>query len=402
MNFMATPSIGRPCLALFACLMLSCGCSDNLTVRLSNPLDIDRNDEMIEIPSDVLKAEGFGDMTEIIVMNSGNEEVPSQITHEGSLIFQADVPAGGRARYTVKAGAPSEYPTRAYGRFVPERKDDICWENDRIAFRTYGPALEATGEITCGYDVWVKRTEDMVIDRRYDLELNPETMKKRTELLASGDKEAYDELIKKISFHIDHGDGLDYYAVGRTLGAGAMAPYTDGKLWMANNFVSYEVLDNGPLRFTCRLDYAPFEVNGRTVTEHRTISMDAGSQFNHALVRYCEDGRSAEGITAAAGIILHGTNDYLMNPEEGYMYYADPASTSDGQTYLAVMFDEGPWSTKVDCNHLLAVTQQTSEEGISYHFGAGWSRFGFRTPADWGEHVKAEALKLRNPIIVSY
>jgi len=30
----------------------------------------------------------------------------------------------------------------------------VAWENDRIAFRTYGPALQATGEKAVGYDIW--------------------------------------------------------------------------------------------------------------------------------------------------------------------------------------------------------------------------------------------------------
>ena len=48
-------------------------------------------------------------------------------------------------------------PGFAYGTFMPQRKDDFAWENDRIAFRVYGPSLERTGEISSGIDVWCKR-----------------------------------------------------------------------------------------------------------------------------------------------------------------------------------------------------------------------------------------------------
>ncbi len=37
---------------------------------------------------------------------------------------------------------------RVYGRFVRERFDDFAWENDRVAHRVYGPALET----------WVRRS----------------------------------------------------------------------------------------------------------------------------------------------------------------------------------------------------------------------------------------------------
>ncbi|HWI56372.1 MAG TPA: glycoside hydrolase family 88 protein, partial [Bacillota bacterium] len=54
--------------------------------------------------------------------------------------------------------ALSDAPAIAYGTFMPQRKDDFAWENDRVAFRIYGPALEATGEISSGIDIWCKRT----------------------------------------------------------------------------------------------------------------------------------------------------------------------------------------------------------------------------------------------------
>ena len=38
------------------------------------------------------------------------------------------------------AGTVALAQEEARGRFVPERRDDFAWENDRIAFRVYGPA----------------------------------------------------------------------------------------------------------------------------------------------------------------------------------------------------------------------------------------------------------------------
>ena len=60
-----------------------------------------------------------------------------------------------------------KYLCGTFCRFVPERSDDFAWENDRIAFRMYGPALERTGEISSGIDIWAKRTRKPVIERWY-------------------------------------------------------------------------------------------------------------------------------------------------------------------------------------------------------------------------------------------
>ncbi len=391
-------------LLLTAVCGLLAGCAGNLKVTVGNPLDQDRNDEIVEVPVTELSKKGFEDPSKLIVVNKATgKQVASQVTWDGLLIFPADVKAESSSIYIIKEGKAEEYATRVFGRLYPERKDDLTWENDLISFRAYGPALEATGEISSGYDVWVKRTNEMVVDLRYDLEFCEESMRMKKELKESGDEKAYRTFRDSISFHIDHGNGCDYYAVGRTLGCGAMAPYTEGKLWMCHNFTQYQILDKGPLRFTCYFGYAPFEVDGKMVVEDRIVSLNAGTHFNKATVLYtnAETGEN-ENLTIASGIVLHGTEDYVLNNEAGCMYYADPVHQKFGQTYLGVIFPEGNWETKVDCNHLLAITEQTPEKEVSYYFGAGWNKFGFPTPDDWGAYVENQAKLLKSPLKVSF
>src|SRR3546814_5346770 len=118
--------------------------------------------------------------------------------------------------------------------------DDFAWENDKIAFRMYGKALEGTAGDAHGIDVWVKRTSELVINKWYK----------------SGD------------YHKDHGDGMDYYSVGMTLGAGDIVPFTGDTLWFPNHYRGYQVLDNGPLRSTFRLDFEQWNAGGMRSEEH--------------------------------------------------------------------------------------------------------------------------------------
>ena len=48
----------------------------------------------------------------------------------------------------------SRWDVVACGRQYPERLDDVAWENDRAAYRAYGPALQEKGERAFGYDIW--------------------------------------------------------------------------------------------------------------------------------------------------------------------------------------------------------------------------------------------------------
>lgn len=61
------------------------------------------------------------------------------------LIFQADIKPREARRFTLTIGErriPKKEEFRAYGRFVRERRDDFAWENDLVAHRMYGAALE--------------------------------------------------------------------------------------------------------------------------------------------------------------------------------------------------------------------------------------------------------------------
>ena len=60
------------------------------------------------------------------------------------------------AVYTIAEGTPQPVDVVACGRQYPERLDDVAWENDRAAYRAYGPALQEKGERAFGYDIWTK------------------------------------------------------------------------------------------------------------------------------------------------------------------------------------------------------------------------------------------------------
>ena len=61
---------------------------------------------------------------------------------------------------------------RTFARYVPERIDDFAWENDKIAFRAYGPKARKGAE-NSGIDCWLKRVEYPIIDKWYGKGVSP-------------------------------------------------------------------------------------------------------------------------------------------------------------------------------------------------------------------------------------
>lgn len=100
-----------------------------------------------------------------------------QITYDGKVIFPAAIAAGGTATYTIQTGTPEAFDVKACGRCYPERMDDMAWENDLVAFRAYGPALQAKGERGFGYDLFTKyNTTEPMLEAMYAKELDKETL----------------------------------------------------------------------------------------------------------------------------------------------------------------------------------------------------------------------------------
>lgn len=393
---------------LLAASAFSCTQEKAVEITISNPSAADRTNEITEISSDAivrLNGETF------IISDTNGKQVPYQVTYDNKIIFPANVTANTSATYKITPGTPEAFATIACGKQYPERVDDIAWENDRIAFRTYGPALQASGEKAYGYDIWAKRVAEPVVDLRYKTELNPETKAKIAEL-SKTDKNAAKELAQATSYHIDHGNGLDYYKVGPTLGAGTSALLVNDSIVYPYCYKEYEILDNGPLRFTVRLEYNPLTITGdSSIIETRVISLDAGSQLNKINVTY---NNLKEATPVVTGIVLHEPSlDYQADATNGYIAYADPTDSTNGQIYIAavfpgkveeaktVLFSDTEKATRGADGHILAYSTYTPGNTYTYYMGAGWNKWGFKDSAEWFSYVQDFSQKLKAPLTVT-
>lgn len=145
---------------------------------------------------------------------------------------------------------------RAYARLVPERMDDLAWENDKVAFRVYGPALRS-GPEDSGIDVWCKRVARPVIDKWY-----------------------FNELKRGLSYHKDHGEGLDAYKVGDARGCGGLGLWIDGKLITSDTYRNAEILWTAPdvAEFHTVYQY-PVKLSGKPLLEYRVTRLRLGERL---------------------------------------------------------------------------------------------------------------------------
>ncbi|MFH6962913.1 DUF4861 family protein [Flavobacterium plurextorum] len=350
------------------------------SITIQNNLAVDQTETVVSVKwKDILSSYPQIDTANFIVINtSTKKQVPFQLEHKGSaavqnLLLQINVKAKSTLNLSIQKGKPEIFATKTYARYVPERKDDFAWENDKIAFRAYGKALEKTEGDAYGFDVWVKRTNKLVLNDRY----------------------------KRDDYHIDHGDGLDYYHVGFTLGAGNMAPFIKDTIRYSGNYHQWKVLDNGPLRSTFQLKYDEWNAGGIKMSAVKTISLDAGSQLNRIENIYTFNDNKP--IPVVVGIIKREKAGVIsLNEQQGIMGYWEPAFEKDGTTAVGSIVTTPATSMWSNKEQILTQTTVKNNEPIVYYTGAAWDKAGKITTAkQWFDYLNAFYQKVNNPLIIT-
>ncbi|MGB7547231.1 MAG: DUF4861 family protein [Terracidiphilus sp.] len=360
---------------------------------LTNPLNVDRPPEVVEIPlTQVLDHLhlSLAQVPALVAVDAATgQPIPHQIYGDvldappDQLLLLVHLAARGRQRiiFHVDPGAPKP-PPWVFGREAPERKDDFAWENKLVAYRVYGPALQATGEITSGIDVWSKRIPNFVIDTFY----------KRDAKGARTHNPA-------LSYHIDNGQGLDSYYVGPSRGCGGTAVFSRGKLIASKNYTTLHVLGNGPIRFSFEVSYAPWDAHGVTVSETKRITLDAGTHMNRIQSTYTFEGAST--LELAAGIAVH-KEAIAEIPAQGNIasIWDVPQLPSAGRIATGLVADPRQHAkTLIADGHALLVFTRHSGESFSYLAGAGWSQADMPTADDWNAYLKLQLQMVQHPIL---
>ena len=358
-----------------------------LTVTAVNKLPLARASQTIELTAAQLAPLGAKDLGTIHVKDSAGKELLAQAVdndydayHKAdTVIFQSDFAASETKTFTVTTGKRQEFSKeqfKAFGRFVRERFDDFAWENDCIAHRTYGKALETwDGEplTSSTIDIWSKRTTRMVINDWY---------------LAD-------------HYHEDTGEGADFYSAGKSRGCGGDGLWSADQLWTSKNFINSRVLANGPIRVIFELDYEAFDVNGAKVSETRRISLDGGSQLDHFQVSYKPEKSGA--LTSGIGIKKFAGEQKEFNAKRGTLTLWQKMEKNAGMQGVAIVASPAAVEKEADDKlNNLVLAKCGADNSISYWAGFAWDKAGFITSYDaWKKYVDEFAQGVASPIEVS-
>ncbi|WP_273277042.1 DUF4861 domain-containing protein [Maribacter polysiphoniae] len=383
--------------ALFcvATLLLSCseGAQSNKKIVVKNTMDFDRAFETVSIPISALELDSSENNIVIKDVSTGKNLVSQKVDSNGDgvldeVLFQPEIKANAEKTFEVVVSdeldtVKTDADPACYSRFVPERTDDYAWENNRVAFRTYGPTAQQLAEegdnggtLSSGIDAWLKRVDYPIINKWYEKDLS-----------GSG------------SYHKDTGEGLDNFHVGVSRGVGGIAKKVDSTYYISKNFTTWKTLSTGPIRTSFVLAYADWDAAGNKISEEKRISLDYGSNLSRFEV-------TLKGTdTISAGLTLHEkTGETEVNTNNGWISYWEPLQ--DSELGMGIVVPEGKmvgyekYLTERNDESNLFVHIKTENNKAVYYTGFGWKKSGqFNTKADWDAYLNRFSQCLKNPLV---
>lgn len=364
-------------------------------ITVSNELNVEREFETIELTKTALGIKSTDVLEKYGIREIGTSSfLVSQCVDENGdaisdvILFQPTIKAASNKKFEVvlNTDAQDKEPNNyCYSRFVPERTDDYAWENNKVAFRTYGPVAQKMtedkvkgGTLTSGIDAWLKRVEYPIINKWYEKYTNG------TE-----------------TYHKDTGEGLDNFHVGDSRGIGGVAIKVDSIYYVSKNFITWKTITTGPIRTSFILTYADWDAAGSKIKEVKHISLDYGNFLSKFEI-------SVSGTKSlSAGIALHdndGTTDANLN--EGWIDYWQSLEDSELGTGIVfpkntvISFEKYLNPKKDLCN--LYVSLKVKQDKVLYYAGFGWRKQGeFTTKESWEKYLAQFVNKINHPLTVN-
>ncbi len=385
------------CIVVLGCFF---ACNDEpddkkIQVEVSNDIDLDRNEVVAIDRTDLDNFLDGKSEDDIRIRKKGTEEYLrtqwidyNQDGKSDELLFQALVKARSTVEYEVTLDSSISVPESdvvAYSRFVPERTDDYTWENDKVAFRVYGPtgqkeALEGVegSTLSSGVDLWLKRTDKSIIDKWYN---------------KHQEEPGY--------YHEDHGEGYDPYHVGVSRGTGGSGIWVEDSLQVSRNYTEYKTIASGPLRTVFELKYAPW--SEFQLKETKRITLDLGSNFSKFEVSLDSE---EEIPNYALGISLHeNEGEVKINEKKGWVRHwetIDGSQVGQGLVLNSSVIDSAfaHTSKTPDQSNLLVLTQP-KDQTLTYYAGFAWEKAGeIQSVKEWDDHLLNFSATLENPLKV--
>ncbi len=391
---------------------LNCKKENKILLKFTNPLDTGRTGEVIsienreltniigEFPDDQLPLFISGpDTLKVQFIDQDNNKIPEEILIEIDLgpkeiktinveFISSDLypvfPKKTNLRFAALSNPDAELMYASRVQTVDTevtskvyQMEGPAWENDKVGFRNYF-------DLRNGMDIFGKRTSAMVLNK-----------------VGLGD-----------NYHELSDWGMDILKVGNSLGAGAIGVERNNKLYRIgdNGKGSIDRIYEGPLRTEFKFDFPDWKMESENIYLNHYISISAG-QYAYKSTVYSRG--LAENDYIIAGIVNMLSDELFVEKSDGHVILFTHSIQAEDEKMLAMALiipekyfkgeKEAPKSGPGIIDTYYARMSLNGQKEAEFYFYALWessdNRFADKQYVK--NYLKAEAIKLNHPVIIS-
>jgi rhamnogalacturonyl hydrolase YesR len=244
----------------------------------------------------------------------------------------------------------------------------ITWENDRIAYRLFGP--EVRNKVGSGIDIWVKSVDYPVIEKWYKLNDEGE------------------------NYHTDRGEGYDFYDMGKNRGVGGLAIWHSDKPFTSETYNQFKIIKNQDDAIAFEVKYDPWTINGKMVSETKRIEMEKGTNlFKVTSTIHAEHELE---IIVAVGLTTFGKAEIDQNKKAGFLSSWEQIDPEHGHLGTVIITNAKYLSGFAEYeNDQFILMKVRQNQPFEYFVGAGWDKSKhFKSQEAWTDYVKMEANRI--------
>jgi len=408
--------------------VLVISCSKKPTITFQNPLEVERDDEVVVLSRSVFEGKYSTDSQLWPVFKDNGQLLASQVDDldgDGEwdeVVVLANFAASEKKLVNIEFVESDKYPLfekRTNLRLGIEQEDgtykevdnysaipytdpfkiiaqgeSVSWENDKIAFRNYFDCRNVK-------DLFGKLKPEMIIDKIHTSEIP--------------------------DYHILNDWGMDVLHCGNSLGSGGIALLKNDSLYRlgSTDVYEYHKITEGPVRSVFKLVYKGWHVDGDNLEAVERISIYPGKYWFQSDVTVKGLPEGAQIVTGIVTSMLKrepfsfesndfqciGTHDTqsLNNDELGMAVLVSKEEAGKiGRTSDINFFDLG-YQTVVEkgFSNIISQTYYIGQKAINdnparHYFAAVWGleKNQWKTEEGFKTYLEDESQKLSSPILI--
>lgn len=385
---------------------------EEITISVVNPVLIERNDDLVSINIDKIKAVNSNFNKDAFIVYENDTEIPSQLYDDefsSSIVFVSNFAPNESKTFTIKYLADGkinkEYNSRTYAelamKFNSNYKDKKFsdepfknftkvvvsqihtdhdalfkyegpgWESEKVGYRYYLDWRNAT-------DIFGKKTDELIL---HNVGIN-------------------DRVAKDDSYHEMQEWGMDIFKVGNTLGIGSIGMMNNDSIYMVSKTeqVICEIKHNGPILSEIITNYNGWKVGDNKYDLVSKLSIAAGSRITNTDLAIYGD---AKNITT--GLAKYDGTDFLSsNGKDDWQYIAlyGKQTLNNDKLGIVLFYKKSQLIEQSDNKLNYFVKLKPNNNNVNYAFAAAWEKElnGIKTKSEFVKYIDEAIIKLNNPL----